>query len=497
MRSTRPYTRWFLVAVVSVFWVVSVGADTIHVPSDYGLQEAVDHAAPGDTVLIAPGTYNEGSTVSLSSGITLMSEGASPSSVRLAGGNSRRVLQADSVTGVTIVGLTIENGGGVDEGAGLRCVDSELVLEGVVLRQNFCDSAGAGLHCTGSTVDLLDCAFEDNEVGDIYFTNSGPGYSGRGAGAYFGDGCTVTAERVTFVSNRTWSAGGGLYLRGATTSGEFTDCEFTDNSTFAPWGPISSQFGAAICVNDAQLTLTQVAFLRNVAATAGGAIYSWSNASITVEDCTFAECEGGSAGGALYLGLGNGSLSVRESLFTENVAGLFGGGAAWVRCVDSPCEFSYCIFAHNESSGEGGAVKNWYGPADVTNCTFFGNRAPSGSHLVYRWGASGTISNSILGFGLEGLPLTCPEGGLPEVSRCCVFGNASGDSLCGVLGDNAYGDPLFCDAAGGDFSLCSNSTCLPPSNQWGELVGALGEGCGPCSSVVEEMSWGAIKAMFR
>lgn len=498
MLPERTAIRSLAVAAFYFVWVVSAAADTIHVPDDYTLTDGIEHSAPGDTVLIAPGTYNEGHTLSLTSGITLMSESVDPSSVRLGGGNSRRVLRADSVTGVSLVGITIQFGGGDDTdcGAGLYCVDSELSLDRVVFLQNTGKRAGGGLYCTGSVVDLVDCSFDNNEVGTRDFTNSGWFYVGMGGGAYFGEDSTVTAERVAFSYNLTWSDGGAVYLDDPGTSVELIDCAFADDRTYEPWGHLSSQHGGAIAAYEAQLTLRRVTFEGHSATTAGGAVFFFGGGPLTIDGCSFTACECGGEGGALYTHFSTG-LYVTDTIFTENIAGPTGGGAARVRCTGEPSEFAFCIFANNSSSGEGGAVKNWYGSADFTNCTFFGNSAPSGSQLVFRFGATGMVSNSILSSGLQGAPLACPEGGEPEATHCYVFANAGGDSLCGTVGENAFGDPLFCDAGDGDFSLCSNSTCLPDSNEWGELVGALGEGCGPCYSAVTETSWGSIKAMFR
>lgn len=498
MLPAHTVTHWLTAAAFLLVWVLSAGADTIHVPDDYTLTDGIGHAAPGDTVLIAPGTYNEGHTLSLPSGITLMSESVEPSSVRFGGGNSRRVLLAESVTGVSLVGITIQFGGGDDTnyGAGLCCVDSELSLDHVTFLQNTSRRSGGGLYCTGSVVDLVDCSFDNNEVGTRDVTNGGWFYVGMGGGAYFGAGCTVTAERVAFSHNLTWSDGGAVYLDGPGTSVEMTDCAFANDRTYEPWGYLSPQYGGAIAAYEAQLTVRRVTFGGHSATTAGGAIFFLGGGPLTIDGCSFTGCECGGEGGALYTHFSTG-LYVTDSLFTENIAGPTGGGAARVRCTGEPSEFTFCVFASNSSLGEGGAVKNWYGAADFTNCTFVGNSAPSGSQLVFRYGATGMVSNSILSSGLQGVPLACPEDGEPEVTHCYVFANAGGDSICGTAGENSFGDPLFCNAGGGDFSLCSNSTCLPDSNEWGELVGALGEGCGPCYSAFREASWGSIKAMFR
>ena len=51
-------------------------AGTIHVPSDFPtIQEAVNVSADGDTVLVAPGDYNE-HTLLVTKGVTILSDGA-------------------------------------------------------------------------------------------------------------------------------------------------------------------------------------------------------------------------------------------------------------------------------------------------------------------------------------------------------------------------------------------------------------------------------------
>ena len=66
-----------------------------------------------------------------------------------------------------------------------------------------------------------------------------------------------------------------------------------------------------------------------------------------------------------------------------------------------------------------------------------------------------------------------------------MYGNAGGDYVGCIAGQvgipqgNMFVDPLFYDRTNGDFTLRSDSPCLPNSqlNLCGVLVGVFGEGC--------------------
>jgi hypothetical protein len=111
------------------------------------------------------------------------------------------------------------------------------------------------------------------------------------------------------------------------------------------------------------------------------------------------------------------------------------------------------------------------------------------------------LTNCIIAFGTPGGPaIGCElEGSYPTLICCDVFGNAGGDWVDCIAGQeggngNISADPLFCDRPGGDFTIDAASPCAPAHSGGCGLIGALGV---DCDSPVEATSWGAIKARFR
>jgi hypothetical protein len=118
----------------------------------------------------------------------------------------------------------------------------------------------------------------------------------------------------------------------------------------------------------------------------------------------------------------------------------------------------------------------------VTNCTFHGNSAPIGGSIIVRGIAVVQMEASVIAFGTEGEAVARMANGSVTLSCCDVFDNEGGDwvgCLAGQWGvdGNFWGDPGFCDAPNGDFSIQASSPCMPDSILGCGLVGARGQGC--------------------
>ncbi len=220
---------------------------------------------------------------------------------------------------------------------------------------------------------------------------------------------------------------------------------------------------------------------------------------------TTIDCE--DSGRAFTLTNGETRDSVIEG-FTVLNGHVYGvAGAAYLR--DSQPVFRFCVFAHcyvgpssYDGAAFGGAVYSSDGAHPLfENCSFLGNEVhgyPGMGTDVAIGGGAVTLLNCLQGYGfdnghLHGTWFGLDGGAIDVTVERCMFVHPDAGRL-------QVPDAGLCDwYPGGQtgFELCSDSPALPENNDWGELVGALGAGCGPCVTAVESLSWGSIKALFR
>jgi hypothetical protein len=448
------------------------------------IQDAVDAAFPGGTILVTNGVYGNGGRVvygTLTNRVVI--NRLTTVTVESVNGPAVTVIQGyqDLVTtngddavrcvflgnGSQLVGFTLNGGATRNDGdgeteqagGGLWCDSTSVVASNCVLTGNSAAWAGGG--ASGGT--LNNCTFIGNSAsygGGVYqdtlnnctFSNNSAAYyggaaynsaltncvlSGNFASGVGGGICYGTANNCTLAGNFTGDSGGAAYgavlnncvlmansannAGGGVEQGTLNNCTLTGNS--AVNGRVASGGGADSSVlNNCELTGNWVGGF-SVAASIKGSKQPGPIPLVLV----------------FYYGGGAENSTLNNCTLIGNQSNGGGGGG------DSST-LNNCIVTDN-SAGYGGGVEN----STLNNCTLTGN---SGSEGINIGGAEdSTLNNCIVYYNTNG-----GDYGNSTLNYCCTA----------QLPDNGLGnitnEPAFVDLAGGDFHLQPNSPCINAGN---------------------------------
>jgi hypothetical protein len=357
----------FFIPVVSVIsmsllTVGSVAAATvIHVPADQPtIQAGINAASMGDTVLVAPGTYNENVNFN-GKAITVTSSAGTKTTV-IDGGRRGTVVVFNSGETITSVlsGFTLQNGSG---NAG-------------------CCSEGGGIAVFGSSPTIKDNVITKNQAC----------YAGNGIAV--GGGSPVIVSNVitkNFDANCSSIGGGGISIIGSssaqvlgnTISGNFTS---TDGGGIALWsanavliqnnvvsGNIAGSNGGGISMfNDTSSVVIVQNLIKGNRAPIGNGVY-WSNPPSTFVSNTITDSPL-SAGGSTVWADGFGY----PVQIVNNIIVAIGGGINAFTC--NYADFPSQAFTFNDAfSTKGAAYSGMCTDQTGTNGNISANPTFSGS----------------------------------------------------------------------------------------------------------------------
>ena len=310
---------------------------------------AVDAAASGDVLLIAPGTYTE--DLVLGDGRILTLQGDDPGSTIIAGTGERSTVSIGSGgNAVTLRGLTITGGVTGGDGGCLNISDSNPIIEDVIAYG--CEAARGG--CVGfnnSNAQLTNVVLHSCRA----VTSGVPDLSVGLGGAVYGDDSSPTMIGLQVWGNTADESGGAMlfYNGGAPT---IEDSWIHDNT---------SPFAGGITVwSNSELTLLRVMITDNVHCEGGG-LMGFQGGSISASGSLIARnivdrtglCDPEDGDGA-GVTVRSAELAMRASVIAFNDAGDGVGGGVFVREAGSVASFERTIIRDNTAALSAGLLAN-------------------------------------------------------------------------------------------------------------------------------------------
>lgn len=357
------------------------------------------------------------------------------------------VMEANGVpSGLTVTDCIVSNTQAQVEtlkglGVGFYCAQAESVdcrLVRCKFIENACDGDGGAVYSTAAGLVLDGCVFKDNSSA-----------LGRGGAVYATSPCITNC---TFTSNSATVGGAVVLLTNGVARASVLKCLFEGNRAFKRAGAAANAEGYAGALSVAtlggsksagsfggQAEIVDCSFVSNTADADGGALLcGWDSTLVgmTVDRCVFKENKAANDGGAVFVRTKNTAnpLEIRNSLFASNAATRQGGGA-WF-ATEAVCTIWNCTFASNVAAGKN---TNTYS-------------SPVSAAILCSWNGS-RLKNCIL----YDNQVVFGDVSEANTSNCCFAPESSESSAGNGTAGVVRADPLFVDAANGDYSLMRQS----------------------------------------
>ncbi|HEX5037960.1 MAG TPA: right-handed parallel beta-helix repeat-containing protein [bacterium] len=322
--------------------------------------------------------------------ITIQGAGADSSIIDANGAvTTARALEIDTDDegiGVTITGLTIQNGQVAGNGGGILLSNhGQLTLLNSTVKDNTVTSAssyggGIALYDQGTSLNIQNTIVTGNKI-------TGVGGYGGGIAQYYG---SMVMSATELSANETTGVGGGLYADDGGT--EIISSTITNNTADSD---SDGDCGGGLYIAYSATTILNSTITKNKSLDGcGGGLYT--DYTLLIDNSLLSENEAGSDGGAVY---NSDLLRIVNSTIDSNKAVGDGGGIFTDESaiIENSTISKNTADSDNDGTGDGGGILNGYqlivrGSVIDTNNTMGG----IGGGIYNNSSAYPTIENSVI-----------------------------------------------------------------------------------------------------
>ena len=363
--------------------------------------------------------------------------------------------------GNAINGVSNRNGGAIYNNGGDAGNSSSPTISHCIFSKNGAHDGGA-IYNNGrsglSSPSINNCTFSGNTAGNDGGAIYNNGESGNSS---------PTISNCSFPGNRASDYGGAIFNYGLNgiSSPTLNKCTFSGHT---------ARYGGAI-YNDGESgnsnpSISNCSFSGNSAIYEGGAISNNGRSGLSspmINNCTFSENRVIRNGGAIYNngGQGDSSPMISNCIFKENSADGIGGAIHFTGYAGKvKAQLINCLFQNNGKDQIGYEDVPANEQPHFKNCTFFG--ATSLAINIDDWNSSQTpidFTNCIFWNNTK-----IVGGNAGANDRVNIQYSIVEEAAFASANNNIHQDPLFVDAANGDFH---HSTTSPAINAGTTIAG--------------------------